>query len=101
MGRFEGGGIRLLKKSKKGLLSAVFSRVGIITVLLLFQFGLLVLGFWEFGKFYPHYFGSSGVLTVVMLLFLLNSDLGSSAKLTWTVIICLLPVFLLLLLFSE
>ncbi len=93
MGRFEGGGIRLLKKSKKGLLSAVFSRVGIITVLLLFQFGLLVLGFWEFGKFYPHYFGSSVVLTVVMLLFLLNSDLGSSAKLTWTVIICLMPVF--------
>ncbi|MBE6563038.1 MAG: cardiolipin synthase [Ruminococcaceae bacterium] len=86
-------GMRLLKKSKKGLLRAVFSRVGLISILLIVQFGLLVLGFWEFGKFYPHYFGSSVVLTVVMLLFLFSSKLGASAKLTWTVIITLLPVF--------
>ena len=89
----ENGGMRLLKKSKKGLLRAVFSRVGLISILLILQLGLLVLGFWEFGKFYPHYFGSSLVLTVVMLLFLFSSKLGTSAKLTWTVIITLLPVF--------
>ncbi len=93
MGRGDNKGIRLLKKSKKGLLSAVFSRVGLVSILLIVQFGLLILGFYEFGKFYPHYFGSSVVITVVMLLFLFSSDLGSSAKMTWTVVITLLPVF--------
>lgn len=89
----ESSGLRLLKKSKKGLLSAIFSRVGLIALLLLLQFCLLGFGFYEFGKFYPHYFGSSIILTVAMLLFLFSNDMGSSAKLTWAVIIALLPVF--------
>ncbi len=86
-------GMRLIKSGKKGLLSAVFSRIGLVVFLLLLQFGLLFFVFYEFGKFYPHYFGSSLVITVIMLLFLFDSDMGTSAKLTWTVIIALLPVF--------
>lgn len=86
-------GMRLVKTGKKGLLHAVFSRIGLVIFLLLLQFGLLFFGFYEFGRFYPHYFGSSLVITIVILLFLFSSDMGTSAKLTWAVIIALLPIF--------
>ena len=36
---FEDGGIRLLKKGQKGLVHAIFSRFGLVLVLLLLQFG--------------------------------------------------------------
>ena len=38
---FEDGGIRLLKKGQKGLVHAIFSRFGLVLVLLLLQFGAL------------------------------------------------------------
>ena len=36
---FEDGGIRLLKKGQSGLVHAIFSRFGLVLVLLLLQFG--------------------------------------------------------------
>ena len=36
---FEDGGIRLLRKGQKGLIHAIFSRFGLVLVLLVLQFG--------------------------------------------------------------
>ena len=38
-------GLRLLKKGRRGLLRALFSRAGLITLLMLLQVALLVVGY--------------------------------------------------------
>lgn len=38
---FEDGSIRLLRKGQKGLIHAIFSRFGLVLVLLVLQFGAL------------------------------------------------------------
>ena len=40
--------LMLLKKGKKGVFQAVFSRTGLVTVLLLMNFCLTALLFWRF-----------------------------------------------------
>ena len=52
---FEDGGIRLLKKGQKGVVHAIFSRFGLILILLLLQvFALFSLVRW-FNGLLPHY----------------------------------------------
>ena len=86
-------GLSLLDKSKKGLIRTVFSRTGLVTCLLLLNFGLLSLLGWKFTEFVPQIFGSTAVFTVIMVLVLLNSQHDPTAKLTWLVIIMAAPVF--------
>ena len=88
----EDGGMRLIKKGKMGLVRAIFSRFGLMLLLLLLQFGLLFLIFRWFGNLVPHYFGSSILLTVGMVLYLLNCNMDNSVKITWLVVIAVLPV---------
>ena len=88
----EDGGMRLIKKGKMGLVRAIFSRFGLVLLLLLLQVGLLVSIFRWFGNLLPHYFGGSVVVTAAMVLYLLNSKMDNSAKITWMVVIALFPV---------
>lgn len=83
----------LAQKGKKGIMSVVFSRTGLVTVLLLIQVGLLFVAFFALTEFLPHVVGASSLLTVFMVLYLLNSRLDSAAKLTWMVLIAAVPVF--------
>ena len=71
--KFEDGGLRLLKKGQKGIIHAIFSRFGLVLLLLLLQVGLLVSIFRWFGNLWPHYFGGSVAVTAAMVLYLLNS----------------------------
>ena len=86
-------GLSLLKKGQKGFFHAVFSRVGIMIVLLVLQVLFLFMAFFRFAQFLPHVLGSAAVFTVFMVLYLLNSRLDPTAKITWLVVIMLLPVF--------
>ena len=86
-------GIRLLKKGRRGLWRAVFSRAGLITLFLLLQFSLLLVGYVYLQDFMPHYYSFSLVFTGAMGIFLINSRHGSNAKLTWLLVILVLPVF--------
>ena len=61
--KFEDDGLRLLKKGQKGIVHAIFSRFGLVLVLLLLQVGLLFSIFRWFGNLLPHYFGGSVVVT--------------------------------------
>ena len=90
--QFEDGGLRLLKKGQKGIVHAIFSRFGLVLVLLLLQVGLLFSIFRWFGNLWPHYFGSSVVITAVMVVYLLNSKMDNSAKITWMVVVAIAPV---------
>ena len=84
---------RLIDKSKRGMIRTVFSRLGLITLLLLLQFALLFSVFRWFATFVPHFFGSSIVFNLFMALLVINSRADASAKITWLIVIMVLPVF--------
>ncbi len=86
-------GLRLLKKGQKGLLKMIFSRMSIILLLLLLNIGLLFAVFAWFEEFLPHFYGGTAIFTVVMVLYLINSSMDPTAKITWLIVIMLLPVF--------
>lgn len=86
-------GLTLLKKGQKGLIHAIFSRFGLVLLLLVIQVLFLLGVFLRFEEFLPQILGSTTLLTVVMVLYLLNSDLNPTAKITWLIVIMLLPVF--------
>ncbi len=86
-------GIRLLKKGQKGIIHAVFSRMGLFLLLMLLQAAFLVLLFQWFKEYRPHIFGGTVLLTVAMVLYLLNNRIDPTAKITWLVIVMLTPVF--------
>ena len=89
---FEDGGIRLLKKGQKGVVHAIFSRFGLVLVLLLLQaFALFSLLQW-FGGLLPHYLGGTLLVTAAMMVYLLNQDMDNSVRITWLVVTALAPV---------
>lgn len=89
----ENRGIQLLKKGQKGVIHAVFSRLGLIVLLLVFQVLVLFSIFQWFKDFLPHIMGGTVLFTAFIVLNLLNSRLDPTAKITWLVVIMLLPVF--------
>ena len=89
----DNAGISLIKKSKKGFLSLVFSRLGLILLLLLLQIGLIVAAFFWCEEFLPHIYSVAILFSVCMVLYLLNSRIDPTAKITWLVVIMLLPIF--------
>ena len=89
---FEDGSIRLLKKGQSGLVHAIFSRFGLILILLLLQaFALFSLLRW-FGGLLPHYLGGTLLVTAAMMVYLLNQDMDNSVRITWLVVTALAPV---------
>ena len=84
--------LRLAKPEKKGLLSLVFSRLFLIAVLLALQVLLFVSLYGWFKEYVPHFAAFQIVFTALMLLYLFNNDMDSSAKLTWLGIIALFPI---------
>ena len=102
MNKSDNRGIRLLKKGRRGLLRAVFSRAGLILILVVLLVLLLIALFGRLQSFLPHYVTVSAVFSIVMALYLLNSRQDPSAKLTWIVVIMLFPaVGALLYLFTR
>ena len=89
----EEGGLHLLKKGQKGLRYALFSRVGIMFLLLLLQVMFLFGIFRWFDNFLPHLLGGALLFNVCMVLYLINSPIDPTAKITWLIVIMLFPVF--------
>ena len=68
---------QLIQKGKHGLWRVIFSRTGIIVLLLLMQIALLLTLYLRFQQYMVHYFSVSGVLTAVMVLWPRQSPPGS------------------------
>lgn len=77
---WEDGTVRLLKKGQKGLMHAIFSRLGVVLVLLFLQMGALFSILRWFGALLPHYLGGTVVVTAAMVLYLLNVDMNNSVR---------------------
>ena len=86
-------GVRLLKKGRRGLWRALFSRAGLITLFLLLQLALLLVLYSYLRDFMPHYYSFSLIFTGIIGLLLINSQHEPNAKLTWMLVILVLPVF--------
>lgn len=86
-------GLRLLEKGKRGIFRMIFSRSGLILVLLAIQVLFLFSIFHWFEAFLPHIYGGVVIFTVFMVLYLLNSSMDPTSKITWLVVVMLLPVF--------
>ena len=86
-------GLTLLEKGQKGVIHAIFSRMGLILLLLAFHIFLLVCAFRWFEGFLPHILGGTVIFMTAMVVYLLNSPMDPTAKITWLIVIMLLPVF--------
>ena len=88
----EGKGIILLRKGQKGIVHAVFSRFGLVLLLLAAQIFFLIGIFQRFKEFLPHILSVVVLLAVVIVVCILNSQMDPTAKITWLIVIMLLPV---------
>ena len=84
---------KLLNQSKRGLFHIIFSRTVIIILLLLVNFFLLFSLLFELFEGITLVFGGMVAVTAVMLIFVLNTDDDPAFKLSWCVIIAVLPLF--------
>ncbi len=85
-------GIRLLKRGQKGIIHAVFSRFGVLLLILLLQFLILFTMLIRFREFLPQYAGLSTVLSIILMLYLLNSEINPTSKITWLIISMIAPI---------
>ncbi|MBR0398648.1 MAG: cardiolipin synthase [Eubacterium sp.] len=83
---------RLAKPRKKGLLSLIFSRFMIIAVLLVLEVALIVSIYFFL---YEHVKIIRAALTIFMLvmeIYLFNCDIDASGKLTWMLLLSIIPI---------
>ena len=83
--------LRLAKPKKKGILSLIFSRFLIIAVLLALQVLLYVSVFLWLAQYTRHYIVITILFTLAMVIYLFACSIDNSAKLTWMLIIAVLP----------
>lgn len=75
--------LRLVKKSRKGVLRVVFSRFGLMALLLILELVLLWMMWRWFNNDFEWFAAVQGVFTVLMFFHLFNSDMDATGKLTW------------------
>ena len=86
-------GTHLLKKGQKSLLRLVFSRMSIVLALLLINITILFAIFGWLEELLPLFYGANTIFVVAMVIYLINSSMDASVKITWLIVIMLLPVF--------
>lgn len=83
---------RLLQQRKRGILRIIFSRSTLVVLLLLMNFVLMFLLATRLLQSLPLIFGGMTVYTALMLLLVINGHEDASIKLTWCILIAVLPL---------
>ena len=83
--------LRLAKPMRKGIWRLVFSRFMVILLLIAAQAALLTALLLRLREYLAWYSAVQTVFVIIMILYLFNSEMDSSAKLTWLVVIALAP----------
>ena len=83
---------RLAKPRKKGLLHLVFSRFFLVLVLVVLQIILAIVFYGWLENLLPFFSFVLALITLGGVIYLFNSGMDSSAKLTWMFVIAILPV---------
>ena len=96
------GVIRLAKPKRKGILSLIFSRFFIIALLILVEIALILIPLFLLEGFFQHFLATISIFTLIMLVYLFNSKMDSTAKLTWMFVIAVFQIAgALMLLFTQ
>ena len=82
----------LAKPKRKGIWGLIFSRLMIVAVLMLLQIALHLSILLRLQQYIPHYVVLQAVFTAVMVIYLFNSRMDSTAKLTWLALIAVMPL---------
>ena len=88
----EGQVMRLLPKKRAGLLRIIFSRFGMVMAFIFLEFGILFSAYQLFAEYFRWFAAAQSIFTFVMVLYLFNCGMDSSAKLTWLCLIMMFPV---------
>ena len=83
---------KTIASGRRSLLRALFSRTMFITLLLILNFLYLFSVIFDLFQYVPVLFGSMVVITAVMELMILNSRYDVDVKLTWAVVVAVLPL---------
>lgn len=83
----------LFNNSKKSILNVIFSRFVLIALFLFLQIAFILVFLIEFETYLPQFYSFNIVLSVFLLLYLINTQIDPTAKLTWLVLFTVFPVF--------
>ncbi len=96
------GVFRLAKPKRKGLLGLIFSRFFIIALLIVVELDVLILPIILLHDYLHHFYVGLAIFTLIIMIYLFNNKMDSTAKLTWMLIISVLQVpGALMLLFTQ
>ncbi len=90
---FEGNGASFLKKGRYGVLRVIFSRAGVMLLMILVQLVVLIGMYFVFEDKLTYSSAVMFVFSLVMILCLINSRSDPTSKITWLIIIMSFPVF--------
>ena len=83
---------RLAKPKKKGILGIIFSRFFVILLLIALQVFMYVSFYMWLDSWTPYFRYFMTIVGIAGVVYMFNSDMDSSAKLTWMFIIAILPI---------
>ena len=86
------GILRLMPKKKRGFLRLLFSRVGLVLLLMGLQVFLLFSAYQWFNGSFQWFNGLIWLVTIAMVFELFSSDMDATGKLTWLLLMSLFPV---------
>ena len=84
---------KLIKRSKRGFFHVAFGRSTVIILLLLLQIVVMFTAFVYLGQYLMLFFGGVVAFTAVMLICVLNTEKNPAVKLSWCIVIAVLPAF--------
>ncbi len=85
--------IHLTNRKKKGILRILFSRTGVIILLLLLAFLIIFMLLGFFSEIISYTLAGALIFNLAVIIALFNSDMDSSAKMTWILLISITSVF--------
>jgi cardiolipin synthase len=83
----------IIQQGKNGIFRMLFSRCGIMVLLILFQLWVIVGMFHWFVEYMPQFYGLTVLFNFFVGLYLINSRVDPTSKITWLIVIVLVPVF--------
>lgn len=83
---------RPVKKAKKGISKVIFSRIFVLAILIVLQIMVFVGMITYVGDYAPHIYTAFLVLEVVAVIYIINSKSNPAFKITWILLILVMPV---------
>ena len=83
--------LNLIENKKSGLIGILFSRVGVAVILILVQFLAVVIAYVLLERYFNYVKIVELVLQGIMVIYLINTEMDSSAKLTWMFLMMFVP----------